>query len=117
MVHYLRARYGSSLAPPHIWLGVSVEDAKNTVRLRHLHAAQASVKFVSFEPLLGPVGKVDLTGMDWAIVGGESGPQARPIAEEWAIEIRDQCRAAKVAFFFKQWGDSTKIRWPTALWA
>ena len=76
MVRYLRARYGSSLAPPHIWLGVSVEDAKHTVRLRHLHAAQASVK--------GPVGKVDLTGMDWAIVGGESGPQARPIAEEWA---------------------------------
>jgi protein gp37 len=104
MARYLRSRYGSGLAPPHIWLGVSVEDARNAVRLRHLRAAQASTKFVSFEPLLGPVGSVDLTGIDWAIVGGESGPRARPMAEEWAIEIRDQCRASKVAFFFKQWG-------------
>jgi protein gp37 len=104
MMGYLRARYGSNLAPSHIWLGVSVEDAKNAVRLNHLHAAQASTKFISFEPLLGPVGKVDLSGIDWAIVGGESGPQARPMAEKWAIEIRDQCRAARVAFFFKQWG-------------
>ncbi len=104
MVRYLRARYGADLAPPHIWLGVSVEDANNAVRVKHLRAAQASVKFVSFEPLLGPVGKIELTGIDWAIVGGESGPRARPMAEEWAIELRDQCRAAKVAFFFKQWG-------------
>jgi protein gp37 len=104
MVRYLRQRYGTDLAPPHIWLGVSVEDAKNLVRLKHLKAAQASIKFVSFEPLLGPVGKVDLGGIAWAIVGGESGPRARPMAEEWAIEIRDQCGAAKVAFFFKQWG-------------
>ena len=104
MVRYLRTRYGSGLAPPHIWLGVSIEDSKNVVRLKHLHAAQASVKFVSFEPLLGSVGRVDLSGIDWAIVGGESGPRARPMAEEWAIEIRDQCRADKVAFFFKQWG-------------
>jgi protein gp37 len=104
MARYLRSRYGNRLAPRHIWLGVSVEDAKNAVRLRHLHTAQATVKFVSFEPLLGPVGKVDLQGIDWAIVGGESGPKARPMAEAWALEIRDQCRAAKVAFFFKQWG-------------
>jgi protein gp37 len=104
MVRYLRSRYGHGLAPPHIWLGVSVEDAKNAVRLKHLRAAQASVKFVSFEPLLGSVSRIDLRGIDWAIVGGESGPRARPMAEEWAIEIRDQCRAAKVAFFFKQWG-------------
>jgi protein gp37 len=105
MVRYLRDRYGSAgLAPSHIWMGVSVEDAKNAVRLKHLRAARASVKFVSFEPLLGPVGKVDLVGIHWAIVGGESGPHARPMAEEWAIEIRDQCRTTKVAFFFKQWG-------------
>ena len=104
MTRYLRGRYGAGLAPAHIWLGVSVEDAKNTVRLTHLRTAQASIKFVSFEPLLGPVGKIDLSGIDWAIVGGESGPHARPMAEEWAIEIRDQCRASKVAFFFKQWG-------------
>jgi len=104
MVRYLRDRYGNALAPPHIWLGVSVEDAKNASRLMHLQSARAAVKFVSFEPLLAPVGKIDLTGLDWAIVGGESGPRARPMAEEWALEIRDQCRAAKVAFFFKQWG-------------
>ncbi len=104
MVRYLRDRYGSNLAPSHIWLGVSVEDAKNAVRLRHLQTAQASVKFVSFEPLLGSVGKVDLKGIDWAIVGGESGPHARVMDEEWAIEIRNQCRADRVAFFFKQWG-------------
>ncbi|MGO9060180.1 MAG: DUF5131 family protein [Candidatus Binataceae bacterium] len=104
MVRYLRRRYGTELAPSHIWLGVSVEDAKNVVRLEHLKTAPASTKFVSFEPLLGPVGQVDLTGIDWAIVGGESGPRARPMAEEWAVEIRDQCRDAKVAFFFKQWG-------------
>jgi protein gp37 len=105
MVRYLRKRYGvAGLAPRHIWLGVSVEDARNAVRLKHLRTARASVKFVSFEPLLASVGKIDLTGIHWAIVGGESGPYARPMAEEWAIEIRDQCRAAKVAFFFKQWG-------------
>ena len=104
MGRFLRGRYGSGFAPSHIWLGVSVEDAKNAVRLKHLRAAQASVKFVSFEPLLGPVGKVNLSGIDWVIVGGESGPKARPLAEEWVIDIRDQCRAASVAFFFKQWG-------------
>jgi protein gp37 len=104
MVRYLGERYGTGLAPAHIWLGVSVEDAQNTVRLRHLRSAQASVKFVSFEPLLGPVGKLDLTGIDWAIVGGESGPGARRMAEGWVLEIRDQCREFGVAFFFKQWG-------------
>lgn len=104
MTRYLRGRYGEGLAPPHIWLGVSIEDEKNVVRLKHLQAAQASVKFVSFEPLLDSVGILNLTGIDWAIVGGESGPGARPMKEEWAIEIRDQCRTAKVAFFFKQWG-------------
>jgi protein gp37 len=104
MVRYLRDRYSDGVAPSHIWLGISVEDRKNTVRLKHLHAAQASVKFVSFEPLISPVGTVDLKGIDWAIVGGESGPKARPMAEEWVLEIRDQCRSAGVAFFFKQWG-------------
>jgi protein gp37 len=104
MVRYLRGRYIDKLAPSHIWLGVSIEDEKNVVRLKHLQSARASVKFVSFEPLLGSVGKVDLKGIDWAIVGGESGPKARPMEEEWAIEIRDQCRESKVAFFFKQWG-------------
>lgn len=104
MVRYLRGRYGRDLAPPHIWLGVSVEDAKNVVRVKHLRTAQASMRFVSFEPLLGPVGTIDLSGIDWAIVGGESGPRARPMTEDWATEIHDQCRAAGIAFFFKQWG-------------
>jgi protein gp37 len=104
MVRYLRSRYGAGKAPLHIWLGVSVEDAQNAVRVKHLKTAAASTKFVSFEPLLGPVGQIDLKGIDWAIVGGESGPRSRPMAEAWAIEIRDQCRTAQVAFFFKQWG-------------
>jgi protein gp37 len=104
MVRYLRDRYGAGKAPSHVWLGVSVEDARNAVRVKHLKAAAASVKFVSFEPLLASVGKIDLKGIDWAIVGGESGPRSRAMAEEWAIEIRDQCKSDKVAFFFKQWG-------------
>lgn len=105
LTRYLRERYGANdSAPSHIWLGVSVEDQKNAVRIKHLRAARAAVRFVSFEPLLGPIGKVDLSGIHWAIVGGESGPRARPMEEEWAIEIRDQCVAANVAFFFKQWG-------------
>ncbi len=104
LVRYLRSRYERGLAPPHIWLGVSIEDGKNVVRLKHLQTANASTKFISFEPLIGPVGRLDLSGIDWAIVGGESGPRARPMAEEWAIEIRDQCKDADVAFFFKQWG-------------
>ena len=104
MVRYLRNRYRGGEAPSHIWLGVSIEDRRNTVRLKHLKVAQASVKFVSFEPLLASVGPLDLRGIDWAIVGGESGPQARPMVEEWAVEIRDQCQRDRVAFFFKQWG-------------
>jgi len=104
LTRYLRGRYGEGFAPPHIWLGVSIEDRKNAVRLKHLHAAPASVKFVSFEPLLGPVGDLDLKGINWAIVGGESGPKCRPMEEAWALEIRDLCKRDKVAFFFKQWG-------------
>jgi protein gp37 len=105
LMKYLRGRYSASRpTPPHIWLGVSVEDAKNAVRIKHLRAAPASVRFISFEPLLDSVGTIDLTGIHWAIVGGESGPGARPMAENWALEIRDQCKKAKVAFFFKQWG-------------
>lgn len=101
---YLTKRYPNGLAPTHIWLGVSVEDANNSVRIKHLKSARASVKFVSFEPLIGPIGQIDLSGIDWAIVGGESGPRARPMEEAWALELRDQCRVQGVAFFFKQWG-------------
>lgn len=104
LMRYLVRRYGADVAPSHIWLGVSVEDKQNAIRLQHLKRAKASVKFVSFEPLIGSVGAVDLKGIDWAIVGGESGPRARPMSEKWALEIRDQCRRDNVAFFFKQWG-------------
>lgn len=104
MARYLKGRYGAAGSPSHIWLGVSVEDAQNAVRLKHLQAAPPGIKFISFEPLLGPIGKVDLTGISWAIVGGESGPSCRPMEEAWAIELRDLCLKSKVAFFFKQWG-------------
>ena len=104
MVRYLKRRYGTSVAPAHIWLGVSIEDRQNVVRLHQLKAALARVKFVSFEPLLGAVGPLDLKGIDWVIVGGESGPRSRPIEEEWVLEIREQCEADNAAFFFKQWG-------------
>lgn len=104
LVKYLRKRYGAAVSPPHIWLGVSIEDAQNSVRLEHLKSSQAAIKFVSFEPLLASVGAVSLKGIDWVIVGGESGPRSRPLLEEWVIEIRDQCKKDKVAFFFKQWG-------------
>jgi protein gp37 len=104
MARYLRGRYGSGLAPAHIWLGVSVEDRQNAVRIKHLRAARAAVKFISFEPLLGPIDEVELAGVDWAIVGGESGPKARAMDEAWVVDLRDQCLSAGVAFFFKQWG-------------
>jgi protein gp37 len=101
---YVNARYRGEPAPSHIWLGTSIEDGGKKSRARHLRAANASVRFLSIEPLIGPVGRLDLDGIHWVIVGGESGPRARPMLVDWAREIRDQCEAAKVAFFFKQWG-------------
>ena len=89
---------------PNVWLGTSVEDADAVYRIEHLRAAPAAIRFISFEPLIGPVGNVDLTGIHWAIVGGESGRNARPIREEWIDEIHDQCATFETAFFFKQWG-------------
>ena len=104
MRDYLRRRYGSRLAPRHIWCGVSVEDDKATARIRHLQEAPLSTRFLSIEPLLGPVGDIDIKGVSWVIVGGESGPNARPMKREWAIEVRDLCKREGVPFFFKQWG-------------
>ncbi len=89
---------------PQIWLGVSVENEKYAHRINDLRKTGAHVKFLSLEPLLGPLRKLKLRGIDWAIVGGESGPGARPINPEWVTEIRDQCVSAGVPFFFKQWG-------------
>lgn len=89
---------------PHIWMGVSVENSDQVWRIDHLRRTNAHVKFLSIEPLLGPIRKLNLGGIDWVIVGGESGPGARPMAEEWATDIRNQCVRSSVAFFFKQWG-------------
>ena len=101
---YVQRRYDGQRPPAHIWFGVSVEDAAHKGRIRHLRQVASDVRFVSFEPLLGPIGEVDLSGIAWAIVGGESGPRARRMALGWATELRDRCREEGVAFFFKQWG-------------
>jgi protein gp37 len=89
---------------PNVWLGTSVERADVTGRINSLRGIPAAIRFISFEPLIGPVGSIDLTGIHWAIVGGESGKSARPIREEWIDEIYDWCLAYDTAFFFKQWG-------------
>lgn len=89
---------------PNVWLGTSIEDANVVYRIDHLRAALAAIRFISFEPLIGSVGAVDLQDIHWAIVGGESGNSARPIREEWIDDIYVQCLSASTAFFFKQWG-------------
>ncbi|MGC9271267.1 DUF5131 family protein [Acidiphilium sp.] len=104
MRDYLRGRYRDGPGPRHIWCGVSVEDAPAKSRIEHLRTAPAGIRFLSVEPLLGPLGALDLEGIDWVIAGGESGPGARPVHAAWLHEIRDRCVAQDVAFFFKQWG-------------
>jgi protein gp37 len=104
MMKYLQKRYRSDPAPAHMWFGVSVEDGSQLSRVRHLQRAPAAVRFLSIEPLLGPVGQIDLSDIHWVIVGGESGPKARPMEAAWVRSIRDQCKRKGVAFFFKQWG-------------
>lgn len=94
--------------PDNVWMGVSVESADYTFRINHLRQTQAKIKFLSLEPLLGPIPNLDLDGINWVIVGGESGPSARPMNEEWVIEIRDQCLKHDIPFFFKQWGGKNK---------
>jgi protein gp37 len=95
---------------PQIWMGVSVENEDYLFRVEHLKKTGARIKFLSIEPLLGPLRRVNLRGIDWVIVGGESGPGARPVDPEWVREIRDRCIAAGVPFFFKQWGGVIKSR-------
>jgi len=102
--NFVNNRYSNSLVPSHIWLGVSVEDSTALTRVEHLRQANVSVRFLSVEPLLGRVGKLNLDGIQWVIAGGESGPQFRPVRLDWLREVRDQCVEADVAFFFKQWG-------------
>ncbi len=94
--------------PANVWMGVSVEDESCRFRINDLRRTGAKIKFLSLEPLLGPLPKLNLMEIDWVIVGGESGPGARPMKAEWATDIRDQCRIAGIPFFFKQWGGFNK---------
>jgi protein gp37 len=94
--------------PSNVWMGVTVELEDYTERIKDLLRVPSSVRFVSFEPLLGPIDHVELTGIDWAIVGGESGPRARPMKKEWVTKLHESCQATGVAFFFKQWGGPNK---------
>jgi protein gp37 len=91
-----------------IWMGVTVEDQKCAFRIDHLRKTPAKIKFLSMEPLLGPISDLDLTGVHWVIVGGESGPRARPLNSEWVMDIKAKCQESKIPFFFKQWGGTNK---------
>lgn len=105
----LKSKLAFAAALPHIWWGVSVENRKNGIlRIQHLREASPQMAFLSIEPLLEDLGDFDLTGIDWVIVGGESGAGARPMKSEWVNHIRQQCNRAKVPFFFKQWGGVRK---------
>jgi len=94
--------------PDNVWMGVSVERQDYVFRIEDLQGTKAKIKFVSFEPLLGSLPELDLSGIDWAIVGGESGPGARPMQKEWVLGIRTQCQRDQIPFFFKQWGGVNK---------
>jgi len=94
--------------PKNVWMGVSVEDVRVLSRVQDLQRVPAAVRFLSLEPLIGPLDTLPLEGIHWAIVGGESGPKARPMRKEWVTSIFRQCRAARVPFFFKQWGGVRK---------
>lgn len=94
--------------PSNVWMGVSVESAGQVHRIDALRQVPGAVRFLSLEPLLGPIPDLNMQGIDWVIVGGESGPGARPLEADWVLDIRDQCRRASVPFFFKQWGGFPK---------
>jgi protein gp37 len=96
--------------PDNVWMGVSIERADYTFRIDDLRQIEARVRFLSIEPLLGPIPNLNLEGVDWVIVGGESGPGARPMRKSWVRDIRGQCRKSGVPFFFKQWGGVFKNR-------
>jgi protein gp37 len=111
LAEMLRGRLSFAAQWPHIWWGVSVEDKKYGLpRVEHLRQAPAAVRFLSVEPLLEDLGSFSLEGIDWVIVGGESGHGARPMHEEWVVSIQRQCQTAAVAFFFKQWGGVQKSK-------
>jgi protein gp37 len=90
--------------PVNVWMGVSIESSEYTFRIDHLRQTGSHIKFLSLEPLLGPLPNMDLESIDWVIVGGESGPNARPMKKEWVVDIKEQCQSADIPFFFKQWG-------------
>jgi protein gp37 len=96
--------------PNNVWMGVSIENSDYMFRIEHLRQIHAKTIFLSLEPLLGPLPDLNLTGINWVIVGGESGPGARPIQREWVTDIRDQCQRNRVPFFFKQWGGLNRKR-------
>ena len=104
LARYSRQRYANRAPPRNVWFGVSVEDGRRKGRVAQLREAAATVRFLSVEPLIGALGAIDLSGIHWVIVGGESGPGFRPMDPGWALEVRDQCIAQNVPFFFKQWG-------------
>jgi protein gp37 len=108
-----RSKRLANLAPQiewseNVWMGVSVENEDYKFRIDHLRYIGAKIKFLSLEPLLGPIPGMNLKNIDWAIVGGESGPHSRPIDRKWVLDIRDQCKKSNVPFFFKQWGGTNK---------
>lgn len=96
--------------PSNVWMGTSVENADYVWRIHELRRVPAQVRFLSVEPLLGPISRLPLSGIDWVIVGGESGPGSRPMKKEWVVQIRDRCLHYNVPFFFKQWGGPNKKR-------
>jgi protein gp37 len=107
----LQTTLSAAADAPHIWWGVSVENRKHGLpRIDHLREAPARLRFLSIEPLLEDLGEINLDGIHWVIVGGESGPGARPMQKEWVISLRDQCQKAQVPFFFKQWGGTRKSK-------
>ena len=109
MSELLHTHLNFAAKQPHIWWGVSVENKKNGLpRIDQLRNAPAEVRFLSIEPLLEDLGSLDLRGIGWVIVGGESGPGARPMHKDWVLSVLDQCRKSKVPFFFKQWGGVRK---------
>ena len=103
MRRYVRRRYGTALAPANIWFGTSVESNQYAWRADMLREVNAAVRFLSVEPMIDAVDSVNLDGIHWIIVGGESGPGKRPIDADWVRDVRDRCVEAKIAFFFKQW--------------
>lgn len=103
----LRRMSDKLIWPDNVWMGVSVEDATQFPRIAHLREVPAKTRFLSCEPLLGPLANIDLKGIDWVIAGGESGPRHRAVQPAWVTELRDACQTQDVAFFFKQWGGRT----------